>query len=151
MARKPSQRLQTLLKLADLREQQAAKALAAQAERLQQAEQQQRALAQYEQEYHADYLQRGGQSFSPRDLLNYQGFFRQLENAQLTQARAVALRDSEREQARLRWLQLNAKRRLLTQLHAQRRLREEQEQDRKLQREIDDRSARNAHDRRDRD
>lgn len=149
MARKPSQRLQTLLKLADLREQQAAKALAAVAARLEQAERQQRALAEYEGEYHREYVERGGQAFSRRDLLNYQGFFRQLENAQLTQARTVQLRDHEREQARQQWQQLHAKRRLLAQLHQRRLRREEQEQDRKLQREIDDRSARAAH--RDRD
>lgn len=145
MARKPSQRLQTLLKLADLREQQAAKALAAQAERLQQAEQQQRALVQYEREYQQSFVERSHHTaFSGRDLLNYQGFFRQLENAQQTQARTVQLRDHEREQARLRWLQLNAKRRLLEQLRERRLRREEAEQDRKLQRDIDDRSARAA-------
>ena len=152
MTRKPSQRLQTLLKLADLREQQAAKALAAQAERLQQAEQQQRALVQYEREYQQSFVERSqGTAFSGRDLLNYQGFFHQLESAQQTQARTVQLRDHAREQARLRWLELNAKRRLLEQLRERRLRREEAEQDRKLQRDIDDRSARAASARRDPD
>lgn len=142
MASGASRRLQTLLRLADLRERDAAKALAAQSERLQQAEQQAQALARYEQEYQQDYSERGARSFSRRDLLNYQGFFRQLENARLTQERTVQLRDHEREQARLRWLQLNARRRLLAQLQERRLRQEEQEQERRLQRELDDRAAR---------
>ena len=51
MERKRSQRLQVLLKLAAMKEQNAVRVLAASAERLQQAQQQRQQLAEYEHDY----------------------------------------------------------------------------------------------------
>lgn len=147
MARKSSERLRTLLQLTALRENQAARQLAASVERLQQAQQQSRQLSAYEQEYHQQYVSRGEQSFSRNDLLNYQGFFRQLEHAQSQQVQNINERADEREQARLAWLQLHARNRLLAQLRQRRLAREQLEEEKKLQRELDDRASR----RRDRD
>lgn len=140
MTRKRSQRLQALLKLAAMKEQNAVRALAASAERLQQAQQQSQQLAEYEHDYQQQYTHVD----KPVDrsfFLNFQGFFRQLENAQQQQAMAIKVRDHEREQARLRWVDLYARRRLLTNVRERWLQTEALEADKKLQRELDDRAA----------
>ena len=143
MARKSSQRLQALLKLAQLKEQQAARQLGEANGRLEQAQRQSSQLVQYRDEYQGQYLERtGGQSFSRRDLLNYQGFFQQLEHVQEQQQRVIEQRDGERDQARDAWLDLYSRRLLLQRVRERRLQREQQEADKKQQRELDDRAAR---------
>lgn len=147
MARSSSERLRTLLKLAQMKEQQAARALGERSERLLQAQQQGRQLVEYCDEYQSQYAARAtGQTFSRTDLLNYQGFFRQLEHVQEQQQRVIEQRNEEREQARGAWLELHTRRRLLAQVRERRLLREALEAEKKLQRELDDRSARGAFD-----
>lgn len=145
MARKSSERLRVLLKLAGMREQAAARQLAASSEQLQQAQQQSRQLAQYERDYQQRYVDVGSGPVNRNFLLNYQGFFRQLEVVQVQQGRAIELRESDREQARLRWIETYAKRRLLTNVRKRRLADELQESEKKVQREIDDRQPRNSH------
>ncbi len=140
MARKASERLATLLKLAAMKEQRAAKLLAGSGERLNQAKQQSQQLALYDQEYQKQYVSNARQTLNRRDLLNYQGFFRQLDHAQQQQRQTIVQRDQEREKARKHWLDLYAKRLLLNKVRERRLLREQQDQDRRLQREQDDRS-----------
>lgn len=142
MARKGSERLQTLLKLAAMREQTAAKQLAKSNESLLQAQQQSRLLQQYEHDYQQRYVATDAAPVSRNFLLNYQGFFRQLETAQLQQQRAVQFRENDREQARLRWLEQYMKRRLLTNLREKRLENEALVVEKKLQREFDDRASR---------
>lgn len=142
MARKGSERLQTLLKLAAMREQAAARQLAQSNERLLQAQQQSQQLQQYERDYQQRYLEGSTAPVSRDFLLNYQGFFRQLEAAQLQQHRAITLREGDREQARLRWLEQYMKRRLLTRLREQRLANEALVAEKKVQRELDDRASR---------
>ena len=143
MARKSSQRLQTLLKLAELKEQQAARQLGEANGRLEQAQRQSSQLVQYRDEYQGQYLARtGAQSFNRRDLLNYQGFFQQLEHVQEQQQRVIEQRDDERGQARAAWLDLYSRRLLLQRVRERRLQREQQEADKKQQRELDDRAAR---------
>lgn len=141
MARKRSQRLQVLLKLAAMKEQTAVRQLAASTERLQQAKQQRAQLADYERDYQQQYVQHTGQPVDRSFFLNFQGFFRQLENVQVQQQATIQLRDHEREQARLRWVDLYARRRLLTNVRERWVQSEAQEDDKKLQRELDDRAA----------
>jgi flagellar FliJ protein len=148
MARKGSERLRNLLKLAAMKEQTAARQLAASSEQLQQAQRQSRELTLYHREYESQYLDRGQQTLKRGDLLNYQGFFRQLEHAQVQQTLAIQQRDLERERARAAWLALYAKRRLLAQVRVRRLARELREEEQKLQRELDDRAARKLHERR---
>lgn len=144
--KKSSERLRTLLKLAELKEQQAARLLGLTSERLQQAEQQSRQLIQYSEEYQGQYVARStGQSLSRRDLLNYQGFFSQLERVQEQQQRVIEMRDEERERARAAWLETYRKRHLLAQVRERRLQREAQADEKKLQGELDDRAQRNAH------
>lgn len=142
MARKSSARLQVLLKLAALKEETAARQLAQQSERLQQAQEQGRQLALYERDYQQNFIDRGAQSLSRHNLLNYQGFFRQLEHVQEQQGRAIAQRDYDREAARANWVQLYARRRLLAQVRERRLALEQLAEEKKLQREIDDHTAR---------
>lgn len=140
MQRKRSDRLKALLKLAAMKEDNAVRVLAASAERLQQAQQQRQQLAEYEHDYQQQYAQ-VGKSVDRSFFLNFQGFFRQLENAQQQQEMAIKVRDHEREQARLRWVDLYSKRRLLTNVRERWLQTEALEADKKLQRELDDRSA----------
>lgn len=144
MARKSSQRLQTLLKLAALREDAAARQLAQSNERLLQARTQSRQLQQYEHDYQQRYADSAAASVTRQFLLNYQRFFRQLESAQVQQLQAVTLRETEREQARLRWVEQYSKRRLLAGLREQRLAGEALDAEKKVQRELDDRAARRA-------
>jgi flagellar FliJ protein len=145
MARKrSSQRLQTLLKLAAMKEDAAAKQLAASTERLQQAKLQSEQLEQYEQDYQRRYVEQGTQTVDRNFLLNFQGFFRQLEQARVQQGRAIEHREHEREQARLRWIEQYANRRLLTKVRERRLHAEAAADEKKIQSQIDDRSARAA-------
>lgn len=141
MARKRSDRLQTLLKLAAMKEQAAVRQLAASAERLQQAKQQRQQLADYEHDYQQQYMQPREQPVHSSFLRNFQGFFRQLEHVQVQQDATITLRDHEREQARLRWVDLYTRRRLLNNVRERWLLEEALQSDKKLQRELDDRSA----------
>ena len=142
MARKSSERLQTLLKLAAMREQAAARQLAQSSERLQQARQQSAQLQDYEHDYRQRYVDLGNAPVNRNFFLNFQGFFRQLETARLQQGQMVRQREADREQARLRWLEQYAKRRLLSRVRERRLATEALAAEKKTQREIDDRAAR---------
>ncbi len=139
---KRSERLKVLLKLARMREDGAARVLAENSEKLQQAQRQNQQLALYNQEYQQQYVARAGQAISMRDLRNFQGFFQQLDNVQVQQQNLLAQRSDEREQARLQWVQLYNRRRVLDQIRERSRHQEEAAHERKLQAEFDDRAAR---------
>ncbi len=142
MARKGSERLQTLLRLAAMREQAAARQLALSSERLQQAQLQRQQLQQYEHDYQQRYVDIGSEVISRNFLLNYQGFFRQLETAQTQQSHTVGLREGDREEARLRWLEQHARRHLLNRVRDRRLASEALDAEKKTQRELDDRARR---------
>lgn len=145
MAKKRSERLLALLKLAHMREDSAARQLANSSEKLQQARQQSQQLATYSDEYQQQFQQRTQQSVSVRDLRNFQGFFRQLDSVQVQQHALIEQRNREREQARLQWLQLYHRRRVLDEIRERSKAQEEAARERKLQSEFDDRAARNHH------
>lgn len=149
MARKGSERLRTLLKLAAMREDAAAKRLAQSNEQLLTAQQQSRQLHEYEHDYQQRYVAGGSAAVGKSFLLNYQGFFRQLEKAQLQQHRMIELREDDREKARLGWLEQHMKRKALTRLREQRLSSEALVVEKKIQRDLDDRSARRRLDDRD--
>jgi flagellar export protein FliJ len=143
MARKASDRLTTLLRLAALREERAARQLGAAAQQHLNEEQRRQQLADYEREYQRSYLDKGREQLLSRaQLLNYRGFFNQLDQIQQHQARVVAERGAELERARAGWLAQYAKRRLLTQVRDRARRQEEQQLEQRLQRELDDRPRR---------
>lgn len=141
--KKASQRLQVLLRLAEMREQNAARRLASDSERAQQAREQGRQLALYEQDYQQGFIERGpDQPLNRQSLLNYQGFFRQLEHVQTQQQKTIEQRDREREAARLQWVEQYSKRQLLIKIRERRLAQEQLKADKKLQAEIDDHTAR---------
>lgn len=142
MVRKGSERLRTLLKLAAMREDAAAKRLAQSNEQLLNAKLQSQQLQQYEHDYQQRYTTTGAAPVGKNFLLNYQGFFRQLEKAQLQQHRMIELRESDREKARLSWLEQYMKRKVLTRLREQRLNSESLIVEKKIQRDLDDRAAR---------
>lgn len=143
MAQKSSKRLQTLLRLAEMKEQAAVRQLGATIERLHQAQQQSEQLTAYEQDYRERYVDQGGaQPVNRQFLMNFSGFFRQLENAQTQQGNMIMRREHEREIARKHWIELHAKRRLLANVRQRRLLSEMLAAEKKLQLEIDDRAAR---------
>jgi flagellar FliJ protein len=143
VAQKSSKRLQTLLRLAEMKEQAAVRQLAATIERLHNAEQQSQQLAEYEQDYRERYIgEARAQPVGRQFLMNFSGFFRQLENAQVQQGNMIVRREHEQENARRHWIELHAKRRLLANVRQRRLLSEMLVAEKKLQREIDDRAAR---------
>jgi flagellar FliJ protein len=142
VAKKRSERLKSLLRLAQMREDNAARALAASSDKLAQARTQSQQLSQYSDEYQQQFAQRTQQAVSVRDLRNFQGFFRQLDTVQMQQQLLIEQRDREREQARQQWLQLYRRRRVLDDIRERARVQEEAARERKLQAEFDDRAAR---------
>lgn len=142
MARKSSERLRTLLKLAEMREQAAARQLGQGNERLQQAQLQSHQLHRYESDYQQRYVDLGGSALSSNALRNFQGFFRQLETAQIRQEQTVELRAKECEKARQCWLEQHARRRLLDRVRDQRLASEALAAEKKAQRDLDDRPPR---------
>ncbi len=141
--RNASDRLTTLLRLVALREERAARQLGSATEQQQTEEKRRSQLADYEREYEAQYLSSTHQQpMSRAQLLNYRGFFNQLDQIQQHQARVVAERAAELERARAAWLAQYARRRLLTQVRDRERLLEEQRRELRLQRELDDRPRR---------
>ena len=142
MAKKRSERLRSLLKLAQMREDNAARQLATNSEKLQQAREQNQQLALYNEEYQQRFLTQIDQPVSARNLRNFQGFFQQLDHVQVQQQHLIEQRDRERELARLQWLQLYNRRRVLDQIRERSKLEEDSVSERKLQSEFDDRAAR---------
>ncbi len=146
MARKSSDRLRTLLKLAAMREDAAAQRLAQSNEQLLNAQQQSQQLHQYEHDYQQRYVSGGAATVDKNFLLNYQGFFRQLEKVQVQQQRVIEMREGDRERARQGWIEQYMKRRVLTRLREQRLTTEALAVEKKLQRDLDDRAARSYFD-----
>ncbi len=139
---KPSERLQTVLRLAQLREQAAAERLGEATRQLQTHAQQADQLRDYQQEYVRDFQQRGGQPVSARQLSNYQHFYRNLEQAVDTQTERVALIQSQRDNAREEWTRQYARQKNLEKLIQRKAAEEQREEEKKLQREQDDRPRR---------
>lgn len=136
---KRSKRLQTVLKLAQLRQQLAAEQLGAMtrtaAEQAQQAEQ----LRHYQLDYGEHFKALGGAGVSPGLLRNFQGFFKQLDRAVDTQGERVLLAREQREESRRRWQHQYAREKNLEKLVQRVALEEEIEAEKKQQRALDDR------------
>ena len=141
--RNASDRLTTLLRLVALREERAARQLGTATEQQQAEQRRHQQLVDYEREYETQYLSSSGQQpLNRAQLLNYRGFFNQLDQIQQHQERVVAERSAELERARAAWLAQYARRRLLTQVRDRERQLEEQRREVRLQREFDDRQRR---------
>ena len=138
MATPPSERLSTVLKLARLREQQAALKLADTIREVQASQQQQQQLQHYKTEYSQHFKQRSsGQSAA--ELANFQRFYAGLEQASDTQQQRTALADSQLEQARAEWQRLHGRGQNLQTLIANKQQQEDRRRDNREQRQLDDR------------
>ncbi|MCP3908116.1 MAG: flagellar export protein FliJ [Oceanicoccus sp.] len=143
MKQKPSQRLQTVLKLAQIKEQQAAGQLADSIRNLSAQQQQEQQFTIYKREYSEQFKHVGSESGSERisasQLANYQRFYGSLEAAGNTQHEQVELASQQQEQARTQWQQQHSRQKNMGKLVDQKRQQEESEIEKKLQREQDDR------------
>ncbi|MGK0500569.1 MAG: flagellar FliJ protein [Oceanicoccus sp.] len=141
MAKKSSERLQTVLKLAQLKQQQAAEKLAENIRNTQAQAQQQASLEEYKLEYNDQFSQLTRQGRHASQLANYQRFYGNLQQAGEAQIERNKLAQSLLEQARGQWQQLYFRRKKLEGLVQQKQYSEQREEGRKEQRELDDRSV----------
>ena len=141
MKQKPSQRLQTVLKLAKLREQAAAEKLAESIRNVDTHSQQESQLQRYKKEYCKQFKGLGGDGVAAAQLSNFQSFYTSLEEVGDTQLERVRLAESQRDQARLQWQQQYSRQKNMQTLVEKKQQQEERELDNKLQREQDDRKS----------
>ena len=138
MKKPASQRLKTVLKLAQLRERQAAFRLAESARNTELYAQQGQQLQQYKDEYSEQFKSLAHTQANAANLENYQRFYGNLQDAGDTQQERVALAASQQEQARLKWQQQYARQKNMQSLIARKEKLEHRDADNKLQREQDD-------------
>ncbi|WP_101759368.1 flagellar export protein FliJ [Oceanicoccus sp. KOV_DT_Chl] len=146
MAEKPSKRLQTVLRLAKLKEQQAAEKLA-NAIRLVQAQKAQlQQLDQYKAEYGNQFQQSVAQQLNVAKLANFQRFYHNLEQVGETQQERQVLAEQQQDQARALWQQQYSRHKNMQSLIERKQHQEQASEDKKLQREQDDRKYPSDHD-----
>lgn len=101
--RKRSDQIATVLKLAALREQQAARRLGRSQQGIDQLKAQAQQLQSYQREYGAQFLDQGTQGLSAQALRNYQGFFRNLDQAGVAQSQRIERADQQHQQLLEAW------------------------------------------------
>lgn len=143
MKQRASRRLQTVLQLAQIKEQQAAEKLSDSIRQLASRQQQQQQLNGYKHEYSQQFKHVGDKAesgaISAAQLANYQRFYDSLEAAGNTQHEQVELASQQQQQARSLWQQQYARYKNMDKLVEQKRQHEDKEIEKKLQREQDDR------------
>ncbi len=138
MKQRASHRLKTVLKLAQLRERQAASRLAESVRNTKLNSQQGQQLQQYKNEYCEQFKALENTQASAADLANYQRFYGNLQGAGETQQERLALAISQEEQARLQWQQQYARQKNMQSLIERKAKLEQRDVDNKLQRQQDD-------------
>lgn len=133
-----SHRLKTVLKLAQLRERQAALRLAESARNTELNTRQEQQLQQYKNEYCEQFKALANTQANAADLANYQRFYGNLQGAGDTQQERVALAVSQQEQARIQWQQQYARQKNMQSLIERKAKLEQRDTDNKLQRQQDD-------------
>ncbi|WP_339673706.1 flagellar export protein FliJ [Dasania marina] len=139
MAKKPSQRLQVVLKLAHIKQQQAADKLAQASAALQRNRSQGEQLQTYQGEYNRHFHSFEQQPVSSQQMRNYQRFYNSLEEAVYTQAQRSAVSETQYEHHRLNWQKAYASEKNMEKLVLRKQQQETKTEDVKLQRELDDR------------
>ena len=112
----PSQRLQTVLKLAKLREKAAAQKLAESTRNHELQLQQEQQFQHYQLEYNNQYKEFEDIPVHALQLENYQRFYENLQDAKEGVHERVILSDNQRDQARLQWQQQYAKQKNMAKL-----------------------------------
>jgi flagellar FliJ protein len=139
MTKKRSQRLQTVLRLAELKQQRAATQLAQSIRNTDAQQQQGQQLEVYQQEYTEQYREGGVKGIDAGKLQNFQRFFANLDNAFETQQQRIELSKGQQQQAREQWQQQYSRQQKMSDLVGRVEFEEEHQLEEKLQRELDDR------------
>ncbi|MCF6362997.1 MAG: flagellar export protein FliJ [Gammaproteobacteria bacterium] len=137
---KKSRRLKPVVRVAEGREQQAARALGVAQTRLGQVQQQQEELQRYREDYRQRFQQAGAMGMGAVQLGDYQQFLHKLEQAIEQQGQQVAQATQEVEAKRVLWFASRGKVRMLDTVVARYQAIEEQQVARREQREQDERS-----------
>ena len=136
---KASKRLQVVLKLAEMKQQRAAEALAATQKELDSLEQQKQQLLGFKAEYNSDFANKTGATISPNELANYQRFYGSLEQVQEAQVLRVESAQYHQDTARSHWQTCYAKEQNMRNLIEKKQQQEQLVDDRRQQKEQDDR------------
>ena len=136
---KASKRLQVVLKLAEMKQQRAAEALAVSQKELDNMEQQREQLVGFKTEYNQGFLAKTGSTIHPSQLANYQRFYGNLEQVQTAQLLRVESAEYHQNQARSHWQACYAKEQNMRNLVEKKHHQEQLVDDRRLQKEQDDR------------
>ncbi len=139
---KKSKRLKPVVRVAESREQQAARALGTAQTRLAQAQQQLQELQCYRDDYRQGFQQAGAAGMGAAQLADYQQFLHKLGQAIEQQGQQIAQATQEVEAKRALWFASRGKVRMLDTVVARYQAIEEQQAARQEQREQDERSQR---------
>jgi len=138
-SKKRSERLLTVLRLAELRQQAAAEQLSRSIQNAHAQQQQGEQLEVYQQEYSEQYKSDGVSGFNAQQLQNFQRFFSNLGTAMETQQETITLAKGQQQISRDQWQQQYTRQKKMSGLVDRVALEEEQQEEKKLQRELDDR------------
>jgi len=147
MAKKRSQRMGVVHKVAQLDEKRAADALNAARVQLQQAQQQLDDFINYRGDYLKNSPQQTQARVNPRELMNYVGFVAQLDNVIDRQRETVARIDEQYQRAVQLWQQRQRYQQKIGELRDKALQKEQFATEKNLQSQIDDASARKWRDR----
>ncbi|HEB92211.1 MAG TPA: flagellar export protein FliJ [Gammaproteobacteria bacterium] len=139
---KKSRRLKPVVRVAEGREQQAARALGAARARLGQVQQQLEELRRYRDDYRQRFQQAGAVGMGAVQMADYQQFLHKLGQAIEQQGQQVVQATQAAEAKRALWFASRGKVRMLDTLVARYQAIEEQQASRREQREQDERSQR---------
>jgi flagellar export protein FliJ len=142
MAKKRSQRIGVVHKVAQLDEQRAADALNAARAQLQQAQQQLDDFINYRADYLKNSPQQTQTRVNPRELMNFVGFVAQLDNVIERQRETVARIDEQYQRAVQVWQLKQRYQQKIGELRDKAVQKEQFVMEKKLQSQIDDASAR---------
>lgn len=136
---KRSRRLQTVVKLARLRQRLAAEQLGESSSNAESQQMQLQQLKRYQQDYGDNFKALAAAGSNPSQLINYQRFMANLDQAAVAQSQRAVLAEDQRERARADWQQLYSREKSLDKLVQRTRQEEDREEEGKRQREQDDR------------
>lgn len=139
MPKKSSERLRTVLKLAQLRQQQAAEQLGEMTRNAKALEHQADQLKHYQLDYIQHFRGLGREAISASQVRNFQHFYQNLEEVIDTQKERLLLMCKQQDVARERWQQQYAREKNLEKLVDRKAHEEQLAVEKVLQRQLDDR------------
>lgn len=139
MNKKTSQRLQTVLQLAKLKEQAAALKLAENIRNVESHRQQEQQLKQYKEDYSRQFHDQKKEPLSASDLSNFQRFYTSLGEAEMTQQERTVLANDQFSKAQEEWQIQYSKQKNMESLVERKNLEEIREDEKREQSKQDDR------------